>query len=66
LLPAKRINQSESYSDGEAGTNPPESFSRVFAALRSAFTTTLPGRIMQAKWLGAKTTGGSAMANNIL
>lgn len=64
----KRINHSESYSDGEACTNQAESFFRAFGAPKLAFITVSLATIsspMRAKWLGARTNGASAMAGNI-
>jgi hypothetical protein len=63
----KRINHQETYSLDGACTNQAEEYFPAFAALKSAFIITLPGRTcrpMRAKWLGAKTTVASATASN--
>ncbi len=64
----KRINHSESYSDGDACTNQAESFfSRIrraeIASIIESLATTY--RLMLVKWLGARTIAVSAMASNI-
>jgi hypothetical protein len=65
----KRINHSESYSDGEACTNMAESFFFPACVVRkSASTTMWPVRTcrpMRARWLGGKITAGLATVSSI-
>ena len=55
----KRINHSESFSDGQACTNQAESFFSRLRRAKSAFITMSRVRtcqLMPAKWLGVKIT----------